>query len=83
MKLELTVDTGNGPERVTVGPRAIVAWELAGKTKVSTLGKDMALTDLCQLAWHQAKVDGNAPATFDGYMATIVDIDPVAGPDPT
>lgn len=84
MKLAFEIDRGQGAEIVTVGPAAIVGYELHNKTKVSRLAETgIGVTDMTELVWRQLEIDGNDPGTLDVFRRSLVDIDPVAVENPT
>ena len=84
MKLSFTFERGEGVERVTVGPMAIVGYELNNKTKVSTLATTgIGVTDMTELVWRQLELDGREPGSLDSFRRSLVDIDPLAPENPT
>jgi len=84
MKLSFTFERGEGVEHVTVGPMAIVGYELNNKTKVSTLATTgIGVTDMTELVWRQLELDGREPGSLDSFRRSLVDIDPLAPENPT
>lgn len=83
MKLTFAIDRGNGSEVVTVGPAAIVAWELENRTKVSQLASTgIGVADMTELVWRQLKLGGETQ-TLDAFRGSLLDIDPELPADPS
>ena len=83
MRMTFKIDSGSGPQVVTVGPMAIVAWEQENRTKVSRLAEDgIGVSDMTDLVYRQLKLEGKALGTLDEWRTGLVDIDPEATPDP-
>jgi hypothetical protein len=79
MNIELDVDTGNGPRRLTATMWAVVQWERKFKVKASDMAKSMGAEDLAFLAYCAEQAGGNTvPAMFDDYMRKIRSLDVVA-----
>lgn len=84
MKLGFTFDQGSGPQTVTVGPAAIVGYELENRTKISKLAESgIGMSDMTELVWRQLQIEGRETGTLDEFRRSLVDVDPVAPPDPT
>lgn len=83
MRMTFKIQDSAGPQVITVGPMAIVAWEQENRTKVSRLVEDgIGVSDMTDLVYRQLKLEGKALGTLDEWRATLIDIDPEATPDP-
>ena len=79
MKISMMVDYGNGPEKVTASPMAIIGWEKENRTKLSNLASEgIGVSDLAELAYKQLKLEGKAPGTLEEFERSLIDIDPVS-----
>lgn len=82
MRLGLKFDRGDGVETRSVGPQAMVAWELKSKSKMSKVESDgLGMDDLVTMLFEQMRVDGDAPASRAELLASLVDVEPTT-PDP-
>jgi len=73
--------TGNKPETVMCGPRALSASEKNFNIKVASDG--LSMEQLGFVAWSQATIDGLDPGPWKAWWDTIDDLDVVPSPDPT
>lgn len=83
MRLTFTIDRGAGPELVTVGPAAQVAYEVENRTKISRLADGIGIGDMTDLAYRQLVVEGRVECDLDTFRRQLVDIDPTDASDPT
>lgn len=84
MKLSFTYDRGQGEESTTVGPMAIVGFELENKTKISRLADTgIGMGDMTDLVFRQLELEGRVTGTLDEFRRSLIDIDPIAPDDPT
>lgn len=82
LSLDVTV-TGRPPRPVTVTPAAWVRWERKFKTKIGNLERDgIGVEDMAYLAYESMTAD-DRPATFDSFVAELVEITPGAAERPT
>jgi hypothetical protein len=73
MKLVIGIDRGEGMERVTTTPRAIIEWERKTKSKISHLANGIGLEDMALLAWFAL----GSPGSFNDFMDTLNDVEPL------
>lgn len=78
MKLVIGIDRGEGLEKVTTTPRAIIEWERKTKSKISKLTEGIGLEDLALLAYFTL----GSPGGFNDFMDSLVDIDPMVDENP-
>jgi hypothetical protein len=78
MKLVIGIDRGEGLERVTTTPRAIIEWERKTKSKISSLANGIGLEDMALLAWYTI----GAPGSFNDFMDSLLDVEPLSDEDP-
>lgn len=77
MRVTIRYETADDGQEVSrpISPRAMVAWELFTKSKVSNLGQGIAVQDLVTMLWEQMRVDGDAPATKAELLNSLTNID--------
>lgn len=78
MKLVIGIDRGEGLEKVSTTPRAIIEWERKTKSKISDLSKGIGLEDMAMLAWFAL----GSPGSFNDFMDSLVDVEPLADENP-
>jgi hypothetical protein len=84
MQIELEVDTGSGPRKLTATMWAVVQWERKFKCKASDMAKSMGMEDLAYLAYCSEQAAGNTiPAMFDDYVKKIRSLEVLAAEEET
>lgn len=84
MKLAFVYDRGQGEETTTVGPMAIVGYELENRTKISKLAETgIGMADMTDLVFRQLELEGRITGTLEEFRRSLIDIDPIAPDDPT
>jgi hypothetical protein len=78
MKLIIGIDRGEGLEKISTTPRAIIEWERKTKSKISDLSKGIGLEDMAMLAWFAL----GSPGSFNDFMDSLVDVEPIADESP-
>jgi hypothetical protein len=78
-------DLGAGHEVRQISPRAMVAWELGTKSKISDFATGIGVSDLSRLLLEQMKLDGDAygAGTLNDLLDALVDIGPEVDETPT
>lgn len=74
MKLVIGIDRGQGLEKISTTPRAIIEWERKTKSKISDLSKGIGLEDMAMLAWFSL----GSPGSFNDFMESLADVEPLA-----
>jgi hypothetical protein len=83
MKIQISVDTGEGAKVVTTNLFNVVTWERKFKRRAGDLAAGIGAEDLAFLAYEASKTAGiTVPLVFDDYLKKIVTLDVVAGDDP-
>lgn len=78
MKLIIGINRGDGLEKVSTTPRAIIEWERKTKSKISDLSKGIGLEDMAMLAWFAL----GSPGSFNDFMDSLIDVEPMADENP-
>lgn len=78
MKLIIGIDRGEGLEKVSTTPRAIIEWERKSKSKISELANGIGLEDMALLAYFSL----GSPGSFNEFMDSLLDIEPIADENP-
>jgi hypothetical protein len=82
MKIQISVDTGDGPKTVTTNLFNVVTWERKFKRRAGDLAQGIGAEDLAFLAFEASKTAGlTVPLVFDDYVKNIVSLDVIAGDD--
>ena len=82
MKIQISVDTGDGPKTVTTNLFNVVTWERKFKRRAGDLAAGIGAEDLAFLAFEASKTAGlTVPLVFDDYVKKIVSLDVIAGDD--
>lgn len=82
MKIQISVDTGEGAKVVTTNLFNVVTWERKFKRRAGDLAAGIGAEDLAFLAYEASKTAGiTVPVVFDDYLKKIVTLDVVAGDD--
>lgn len=81
--MSVAYDVGDGELVRAISPRAMVAWELATKQKISDFANGISIGDLSTLLFEQMRVDGDAPGTKAELIGQLVDIGPKVADVPT
>lgn len=82
MKIQLSVDIGEGPNVVTTNLFNIVTWERKYKRRAGDLAAGIGAEDLAFLAFEASKSAGiMVPMMFDDYVKKIVTLDVIAQED--
>ena len=82
MKIQISVDTGDGAKIVTTNLFNVVTWERKFKRRAGDLASGIGAEDLAFLAYEASKSAGHTvPLVFDDYLKKIVALDVIAGDD--
>jgi len=82
MKIQISVDTGEGAKVVTTNLFNVVTWERKFKRRAGDLAAGIGAEDLAFLAYEASKTAGlTVPLVFDDYLKRIVSLDVVSGDD--
>jgi hypothetical protein len=82
MKIQISVDTGNGPETVTTNLFTVITWERKYKRRAGDLAAGIGAEDLAFLAYEASKAAGiTVPLVFDDYAKKIVSLEVVSQED--
>jgi hypothetical protein len=82
MKIQISVDTGEGAKVVTTNLFNVVTWERKFKRRAGDLAAGIGAEDLAFLAYEASKTAGiTVPIVFDDYVKKIVSLDVLAGDD--
>ena len=82
MQLTMQVTTTTGKQKIKIRPKAIVGWELKNNKKISELGQGIGMSDMAWLAWRQLTDQGSISVTYDEYLDTLEEVEPIVD-DPT
>ena len=77
MQLTMEVTTSTGRQRVSIRPKAIVGWELKNNKKISELAQGIGMSDMAWLAWRQLTDQDSITASYDEWLDTLEDVEPV------
>jgi hypothetical protein len=84
MQLNLEVDQGDGPQRITTTLWAMVQWERKFNVKASQMADRLGIEDIAYLAW-QTLISNKKPVAseFDAFLQKNPEIRVIgAGDDP-
>lgn len=82
MKIQLSVDIGDGPYTVTTNLFNVVTWERKYKRRAGDLAAGIGAEDLAFLAFEASKTAGiMVPLLFDDYLKKIVALDVISQED--
>jgi hypothetical protein len=82
MKIQISVDTGNGPDIVTTNLFTVITWERKYKRRAGDLAAGIGAEDLAFLAYEASKAAGiTVPLVFDDYAKKIVSLEVVSQED--
>lgn len=82
MKIQLSVDIGDGPYTVTTNLFNVVTWERKYKRRAGDLAAGIGAEDLAFLAFEASKTAGiTVPLLFDDYLKKIVALDVISQED--
>jgi hypothetical protein len=82
MKIQISVDTGNGPDIVTTNLFTVITWERKYKRRAGDLAAGIGAEDLAFLAYEASKAAGiTVPLVFDEYAKKIVSLEVVSQED--
>jgi hypothetical protein len=82
MKIQISVDTGDGPDIVTTNLFTVITWERKYKRRAGDLAAGIGAEDLAFLAYEASKAAGiTVPLVFDEYAKKIVNLEVVSQED--
>ncbi len=82
MKIQISVDTGDGPDIVTTNLFTVITWERKYKRRAGDLAAGIGAEDLAFLAYEASKAAGiTVPLVFDDYAKKIVSLEVVSQED--
>jgi hypothetical protein len=82
MKIQISVDTGNGPDIVSTNLFTVITWERKYKRRAGDLAAGIGAEDLAFLAYEASKAAGiTVPLVFDEYAKKIVSLEVVSQED--
>jgi hypothetical protein len=82
MKIQISVDTGNGSDIVTTNLFTVITWERKYKRRAGDLAAGIGAEDLAFLAYEASKAAGiTVPLVFDDYAKKIVSLEVVSQED--
>lgn len=82
MKIQISVDTGNGPDIVITNLFTVITWERKYKRRAGDLAAGIGAEDLAFLAYEASKAAGiTVPLVFDDYAKKIVSLEVVSQED--
>ena len=82
MKIQISVDTGNGSDIVTTNLFTVITWERKYTRRAGDLAAGIGAEDLAFLAYEASKAAGiTVPLVFDEYAKKIVSLEVVSQED--